>query len=555
MPDEFIGVPGAPGAVAGPVRLMTEAATDLGPADPPSDSEAELRAARDAFAQVETLLEKRSAEAVDKDVADILSAQAMIAADPALWDKVAAAIAGGRPAPHAVTQAFEAFKRLLEEAGGYLAERVADLDDICARVVATLVGAPMPGLPQSSEPFILVAKDLAPADTAQLDPSLVLALVTREGGPTSHTAIIARSLSIPAVVACTRASEIPEGETIVVDGDRGIVIRSPDRAIMDEIERRAVWLADAARSNTGPGRTSDGHAVALLANVGNAREAEAAAGNSEGVGLFRTEFLFLDRGEEPSVGEQVKAYRAVFDALGDRKVVVRTLDAGADKPLRWLDLGTEMNPALGVRGLRTARVQPDVLGRQLEAVSLAAEDSEAEVWVMAPMVATASEAEGFVSMAHERGLARAGVMVEVPALALCAADVAKVVDFFSIGTNDLCQYVMASDRTIGALSDLLDHWQPAVVRLVRDVAEAANAFSIPIGVCGESASDPLFALVLVGIGVTSLSMSSPSLPLVRASLTVHSLDDCRKLAELAMASGDARHARTSVAERSLTPIP
>jgi phosphotransferase system enzyme I (PtsI) len=554
MSDELAGVPAAPGAVAGPAIQMTEPVTDLGPTSAPEDLEAEVEKARDALKEVETLLEKRSAEVSNKDVADILSAQAMMAADPALWDKVAETIGKGVPATHAVARAFGSFKTLLEDAGGYMAERAADLDDIRARVIAHLIGSPMPGLPESSEPYVLVAKDLAPADTAQLNPAIVLAVVTREGGPTSHTAIIARSLAIPAVVACRRAGDIPDGETVLVDGDNGVVVRAPDATLLADVERRAQWLAKAIRASQGPGRTADGHGVPLLANVGNASEAEAAAEESEGVGLFRTEFLFLDRAEEPSIEEQTHAYTAVFDAFADRKVVLRTLDAGADKPLRWLDLGSEMNPALGIRGLRTARVRPDVLEHQLAAVGRAAKVSKGEVWVMAPMVSTVAEAVEFVSMAHDHGLARAGVMVEVPALALRAGDVAKVVDFFSIGTNDLCQYVSASDRTIGALSDLLDHWQPAAMGLIRDVVDAANAAAIPVGVCGESASDPLFALVLVGMGVSSLSMSAAGLPLVRASLSAHSLGDCRRIAELALTSADPKRARGSVAESSRIPI-
>lgn len=547
-------MPAAPGAVAGPARHMTEPVTDLGPSDPPEDLDAEVKAARRALEQVAALLEERAAETTNKDVSGILSAQALMAADPVLLDKVDSFIAEGLPATHAVTKAFGSFKTLLAEAGGYMAERTADLEDICARVVATLVGSPMPGLPASSEPFVLVANDLAPADTAQLDASAVLALVTRQGGPTSHTAIIARSLAIPAVVSCARSDELSEGEIVVVDGDRGVVFRSPDRALLQEVERRAQWLAEARRFSSGPGLTCDAHAVALLANVGNAKDAEAAAPDCEGVGLFRTEFLFLDRADEPSLDEQEEAYRAVFDAFEGRKVVIRTLDAGADKPLRWLDLGTEQNPALGIRGLRTARVRPDVLEHQLEAVSRAAKDSGAEVWVMAPMVSTVSEAAEFVTQTHDHALPTAGVMVEVPALAICADEAARVVDFFSIGTNDLCQYVLASDRTIGALSDLLDHWQPSVVRLIRDIAEGARAASIPVGVCGEAASDPLFAPVLVGLGITTLSMSPAGLALVRASLAAHTSDDCRELAELALKSADARRARGYVAEAARVPL-
>jgi phosphotransferase system enzyme I (PtsI) len=553
MPEELTGVPAAPGAVAGPAKHMTEAITDLGPKTAPEDAEAETNAAREALKEVETLLEKRSAEASSKEVADILDAQAMMTSDIVLWDLVVAAIGEGLPATHAVAKAFGSFKASLEAIGGYTAERAGDLDDVSARVVAVLMGSPMPGLPESSEPYVLVAKDLAPADTSQLNPAMVLALVTREGGPTSHTAIIARSLAIPAVVACPQAKEISEGETVVVDGDRGVVVRSPDRSTLEDVAQRAEWLAKALAASQGPGHTSDGHAVPLLVNIGGAKDAESAT-DSEGVGLFRTEFLFLDSSEEPTVEEQTEAYREVFDAFSGRKVVLRTLDAGADKPLRWLDLGTEMNPALGVRGLRTSRVQPEVLEHQLEAVARAARDTTAEVWVMAPMVSTVSEARDFVTLAHDHGLPKAGVMVEVPALALRAADVAKVVDFFSIGTNDLSQYVSASDRTIGALSDLLDHWQPALIGLIRSIVEGANAASVPVGVCGESASDPLFALVLVGLGVSTLSMSAAGLPLVRASLSAHSRDDCRTMAELALTSADPQSARKSVAEAGHIPI-
>ena len=554
MSKELVGVPAAPGAVAGTAKQMAEPIIDLGPLSPPDDLEAEKDAARDALSEVATLLEKRSVAAPNQDVADILSAQAMMAADPVLGDSVATAIQGGLPAAHAVADAFASFKEALVAAGGYMAERAADLDDVSARVVATLLGRPMPGLPESPEPYVLVAKDLAPADTAQLDPALVVALVTREGGPTSHTAIIARSYGIPAVVACARADEIGDGESVVVDGDRGVVVRSPDDALLAEIERRAEWFATVVRDSHGPGRTSDGHTVPLLANIGNTTEAESAAADCEGVGLFRTEFLFLDRVEEPSVAEQTDVYTAVFKALGGRKVVLRTLDAGADKPLVWLDLGKEMNPALGIRGLRTARVRPDVLERQLVAVQQAAEASATEVWVMAPMVSTVAEAAEFVASAHDAGLPRAGVMVEVPALALDAREVATVVDFFSIGSNDLTQYVSAADRTVGALSDLLDHWQPPVVRLIREVAEGGNAAGVPVGVCGESASDPLFALVLVGLGISTLSMSAAALPLVRASLAAHSLEECQAMATRATDAIDAANARTSVLTQSHVPV-
>jgi len=553
MPEELRGVAAAPGVVAGPVKKMTEPATDLGAPATPSDPDTEISAARSALASVETLLEKKSASASSKEVADILSAQSMIAADPTLADKVEAGVRAGLPATHAVGEAFASFREMLSQAGGYLAERAADLDDISARVISVLTGSPMPGIPESSEPFVLIARDLAPADTAELDPAMVLALVTLEGGPTSHTAIIARSLGIPAVVSCPRAADAPADRIMVVDGDRGVVTLSPDGALLADVEKRRARIAELQKASRGPGETAEGHPIKVLANVGKASEAPYAGEECEGVGLLRTEFMFLGRSEEPSLDEQEARYRDVFNCFAGRRVVVRTLDAGADKPVPWLDLDAGQNPALGIRGLRAARRHPHVLDNQLEAIGRAARNSEAEVWVMAPMVSTAREAADFVDQARERGLKKVGVMVEVPALAICADEIAGVVDFISIGTNDLCQYVAAADRVIGELSDLLDHWQPALLRLVRDIVVGARAGATPVGVCGESASEPLFALVLVGLGVSSLSMSPASAPMVRAAIKAHTLTECRGLAQLALNNPDPLRARTAVAEAANLP--
>lgn len=548
MPEELTGVPAAAGVVAGPAKKMTEPLVDLGEPKPPEDPDAEIATARSALEEVETLLEKRSAGTSNKEVADILSAQSMIAADPALADKIEAGVRAGLPATHAVVEAFNSFKEMLSQAGGYLAERVADLDDICARVIAVLRGSPMPGIPESTKPFVLIARDLAPADTAELDPTLVLALVTLEGGPTSHTAIIARSLGIPAVVSCPSAENAPEDRIVVVDGDRGVITLHPDSALLADVEKRRARVAELQRSSRGPGVTADGHSVKVLANVGKMSEAARAGEECEGVGLLRTEFMFLDRSEEPSINEQEAMYREVFDSFANKRVVVRTLDAGADKPVSWLDLDAGQNPALGIRGLRAARRHPHVLDNQLEAISRATRDTDARVWVMAPMVSTAREAAEFVDHARGHGLRKVGVMVEVPALAICADEIAGVVDFMSIGTNDLCQYTSAADRVIGELSDLLDHWQPALIRLIRDVVAGGRTGALPVGVCGESASDPLFALVLVGLGVSSLSMSPASAPMVRMALKAHTIDECRSLAELALARPDPLGARSAVGE-------
>jgi len=417
-----------------------------------------------------------------------------------------------------------------------MAERVADLDDVRDRTIARLLGQPLPGVPERDTPFILVADDLAPADTVTLTPERVLALVTVRGGPTSHTAILARSLGLPAVVACAEASSLAEGDLVAVDGATGEIRVgiAPDE--VEDTNRGEQRRRAARAASRGPGRTADGHAVALLLNIGDAAGAAAVAKvDAEGVGLFRTEFLYLDRQEAPPVAEQVALYTGVFEAMEGRKIVVRTLDAGADKPLPFLNPDDEPNPALGVRGLRTARRSPGVLTDQLAALARAQQATGAVVWVMAPMVATAAETKWFTDLAHEHGLPIAGAMVEIPAAALRAADILEHADFLSIGTNDLAQYTLAVDRMAGELADLLDPWQPALLDLIRMTAEAGQAAGKSVGVCGEAAASPALAPVLVGLGVTSLSMSASAVADVRDALAAVTLAECRTLADNARA--------------------
>ncbi|MEJ3744341.1 phosphoenolpyruvate--protein phosphotransferase [Actinomycetes bacterium KLBMP 9797] len=492
-----------------------------------SDNKVPFHAALSAAAQE---LE-RLAASVAAPAADVLGAQALMARDPVLADRIAGHQRAGHPADRAVRAGFAEFRELLAAAGPYLAERVADLDDVRDRVLAHLHGTTLPRIPRPGYPFVLVAEDLSPAQTATLRPGQVLAIVTERGGPTSHTAILAKALGIPAVVACPAAATIGDGQSVLVDGLAGTVdVEPPAGTIAAALEREDRRRA-AATAVTGPGRTADGHPVKLLVNVGGDRDLDTTA---EGVGLFRTEFLFLDRDEAPTVDEQRAAYGRVFAAFAGRTVVVRTLDAGADKPLRFATAPREPNPALGVRGLRAARRAPELLDGQLRAIAAAAADHDAQVWVMAPMVSTAAEAADFAARAHAHGLPTAGVMVEVPAAALRAEQVAAACDFLSVGTNDLAQYTMAADRQHADLAALLDPWQPAVLELVRRTAEAGARLGKPVGVCGEAASDPRLAVVLVGLGVTSLSMAPVALPAVRAALAAHTLADCRRLAAEAL---------------------
>jgi phosphotransferase system enzyme I (PtsI) len=333
---------------------------------------------------------------------------------------------------------------------------------------------------------------------------------------------------------------------VLVDGGSGEVVADPaEAAAATALRQAAARRAALAGAPTGPGATADGHPVQLLANVGGPAEVpDALAAGAEGVGLFRTEFLFLDRTQPPTVDEQEAVYRQVLDAFpAGAKVVIRTLDAGADKPLAFLTPRDEPNPALGQRGLRAVRLTPEVLTGQLEAVGRAAKAGRAAAWVMAPMVATAAEAAWFRDQARRQQVATAGVMIEVPAAALLAEAVLAEADFASIGTNDLAQYTFAADRQVGGLAAFQDPWQPALLALVARVGEAGRALGKPVGVCGEAAGDPLLALVLAGLGMTSLSMAPGSLAAVRLLLARHTLDDCRRLAALALAAPDAATAR------------
>ncbi|MEU4558320.1 phosphoenolpyruvate--protein phosphotransferase [Actinoplanes sp. NPDC023936] len=531
------------GVAAGPLLRIADV-----PALPPpvavTDAEAEIARASAALAEVVAFLEHRADRATDETVAEVLRAEAMMAGDEALLDGVRDHVEGGADAVHAVSLAFGTYREAFEAAGGYLAERVADLDDLRNRAVALLLGRPMPGVPQPGHPYVLAAKDLAPADTADLDPAQVMALVTEVGGPTSHTAILARALGLPAVVSCPGVLDIAEGTLVLVDGATGRVDAGVEQSVAEAAVRGAAEVAAAVAALTGPGQTSDGYGVKLLANVGSAKNVPAADEvHAEGVGLFRTELLFLDRTREPGRDEQVEAYREVFSAMRGRRVVIRTLDAGADKPLPFLNQEGEPNPALGVRGLRVARQRPEVLTTQLAAIAEARAQTGADVWVMAPMVSTITEAASFAAAVREAGLPRAGVMIEVPAAALRARDLLRVVDFLSIGTNDLSQYTFAADRMCGALADLLDPWQPALLQLIGICGEAGRAAGKPVGVCGEAAADAALAPILVGLGVTSLSMSPRAVPAVRAALAGVTEADCRRLAELAVAAPDATGAR------------
>ncbi|AKT52026.1 phosphoenolpyruvate--protein phosphotransferase [Arsenicicoccus sp. oral taxon 190] len=543
---QLSGIGVSVGTAAGPVVQVRPAPT--APADEPAttDAEAAKSRVREVMEQVATGLEGRAAKA-DPKAATILQATVMMARDPGLAGGIDKQLDAGKGPANAVANAVEEFCVMFESLGGYMAERVTDLRDVRDRTVARLLGQPEPGVPEFAEPSVLVALDLAPAETATLDVQKVLGIVTAAGGPTSHTAILAAQLGIPAVVQTAGALDIPAGTTVALDGGVGEVIVNPTDDEREQLAERSRRRAAALANVSGVGVTKDGTKVALLANIGTADDAEKAGrADCEGVGLFRTEFLFLDREDAPSLEEQTETYTRVFQAFGSRRVVVRTLDAGADKPLAFADLGEEENPALGVRGLRLQQVRRDLLDTQLQALAAAYQATGADVRVMAPMVATRDEARWFHQQVKAVGLPKGGTMIEVPGAAIRAKDILDVCDFASLGTNDLSQYTMAADRMQGSLAPLLSPWQPPLLDLVQMACEGGRATGKPIGVCGEAGGDPLLALVLVGLGVSSLSMAPPKLGAVRTALSLHELGTCQRMATAALKAKSAKKARQAV---------
>lgn len=531
------------GIAAGVVLRMPEPLAPASDAPRTAEAAVEMNRTQEALENVSTWLSQRGI-AVGGVAQAVLEAQALMARDPAVATDIRTRIEAGTNAERAAFEAFASFAQILEGMGGYMAERAADLADIAQRVIAELRGVPAPGVPESDTPYILVAHDLAPADTALLDFAKVHALVTRDGGPTSHTAILARAKSIPAIVGVAGADDIANGTLIVVDAGASTVTVDPSPEQVAAALARRVDLLNHASGPLTAGALADGFRVPLLANLGAPGEAAAALElGAEGVGLFRTEFMFLDSPAAPSIDAQQAKYTELLAAFPGKKVVVRCLDAGADKPLRFLTHADEENPALGERGLRALRANESILLDQLTALANAQAVTDAELWVMAPMVADAEEAAYFVGLAKDLGIRVAGVMAEVPSLALVADQVVEVGDFVSIGTNDLTQYTLAADRLQGSLAAYQDPWHPAVLRLIKMLGDAGATAGKPVGVCGEAAADPDLAIVLVGLGVTSLSMAPPALADVRAALLTVTLDEAKARAARALSGRSAAESR------------
>ena len=510
--------------------------------------EAEIATFQAAAAAVSSRLSQRASHATGV-AANVLTANAAMAGDKGWHKAIIKKVKTGVPAPVAIARTTDEFVVMFEKMGGLFAERTTDLKDIRDRVIAEVLGKPEPGVPTPEVPSILLADDLAPADTAGLDPTRVIGLVTELGGPTSHTAIISRQLGIPCIVAVSGLHSLAVGEVILVDGEAGTIKTGVDEAeaaglVKEDFERR-----EAIRAWRGPAQLADGTPVDVLANVQDGNGAARASGSqAQGIGLLRTELAFLSAETEPTIEEQAKIYRDVIGAFPGKKVVVRTLDAGSDKPLKFANMDEEENPALGVRGLRIADAQPLIMTNQLDAIK-AASDGKA-TWVMAPMVATVDEAEKFAAQCRERGL-KPGIMVEVPAVAVRAEQFLEHVEFMSIGTNDLTQYTMAADRMSPKLARLTTPWQPGVLALIGMTAAAGQKVGKPVGVCGEAAADPYLACVLVGLGVTSLSMAVAAIPAVGAQLARVTMDQCKAAAE-AVLKADTDTAAREAARAALS---
>jgi len=555
------GVPASPGVAIGRVFHLRHAdeVPDERAADPSHERRALDAAIAGAHRQLEALQVRLAAEN-DADRVAIFTAHQELLEDPALLDGAAEQIRQGATAAYAWQQAYtRQADRLLALRNELLAGRAADLRDVGRRVLHLLAGrdgAP-PEVPAES---IVVAEDLAPSDAATLDRTRVLGLCTTTGSATSHVAILARGLGVPAVAGMDpRVLELPAGTRVALDGDAGTLRQDPSPAEEAEIAARRATAARARAAELAvagqPAVTSDGHRVEVAANVGNVAEARRVpAAGAESVGLLRSEFLFLDRRTAPTEDEQAAAYEAILRAVGpERLVVIRALDVGGDKPLPYLPVPAEANPFLGERGIRLLLNRPDLFATQVRAILRASRSGR--VAVMFPMISTVSEWRAAREVVELQRLALGvpvlpvGIMIETASAALLAERLAEEADFFSIGTNDLTQYTLAMDRTNPRLAPQVDALHPAVLRLIEWAVAAAHARGRWVGVCGAAAGDPQAVPVLVGLGVDELSASVPLVPSVKAQVRALSRKECGDTARLALEAADGAEVRALVSRR------
>jgi phosphotransferase system enzyme I (PtsI) len=463
--------------------------------------------------------------------AEIFEALTFLLEDEELFELAETHIADGWSAAAAYGKAVDTFAELLGGDADF-DERVKDLQDISKRVQADIAGIEMAlELPEIGR-LVLVGEDFSPADTAQFTKAVV-GVITLKGGPTSHTAIICRSRAIPAVVSCGAAASLNNGDTVLVDP-------VGDRVLFGGDETLATKAISFIAINEEP-------LIPVRANIGTLADAETASAKTDavGVGLFRTELLYLNSKVVPTVAEQAAEYAAILAAAPQGPIVVRTIDAGSDKPVPFLLMPHEENPALGVRGFRLIQDHRDFIEDQLKSLEIARVQTGREVWVMAPMIATVQEAKQFADLARSLGGYKVGIMVETPSIAALIDQLAGIVDFVSVGTNDLSQYLFAADRMNANLGALSNHWQPGLIRTLARIADGANRGGFSVGVCGESASDPAFAVVLAGLGINSVSVSVSQVGAVRASLSALDLAKAKEVANAVLLATSPEEAKAA----------
>jgi phosphocarrier protein FPr len=559
-PNLLIGVAASPGLAVGEVFQLRRA--EIPVTEPGGGVDAERRQLSDAIATAQGQLAALRATlhaSSEPAKAAIFAAHEELLVDPDLLEIAESGMAKGKSAAFAWKKAITTHAdRLAGLRNQLLAQRANDLRDVGLRVLSILTGAEI-RQPDCQPNSVLIAEDLTPSDTAAFDRTRVMGFCTTRGGATSHVAILARSLGIPALAGIEPAAlELPNGSLVILDGHKGTLRMN---ATTEEVARiRLAQERSEQRRKTNvahahePAITRDGTRIEVLANIGGLKDAsQIAALGGEGVGLLRSEFLFMERSDAPTEEQQFETYKAIAQAVGsERPLIIRTLDVGGDKPLSYLPIPKEENPFLGERGVRVGLDRPEILRTQLRAILRAA--AHGKVSVMFPMIATLNELRDVKAILAEEAASLsvptvpAGIMVEVPATALMASQFAREADFFSIGTNDLTQYTLAMDRGHPKLAPQVDGLSPAVLKLIAQTVDGARTAGrkVRVGVCGGIASDPCGVPILIGIGVNELSVSLPVIPAVKAQIRTLRLDDCRALAQRALAAESAKEVRALV---------
>ena len=521
--------------------------------------------------QLDTIRQKALDEMGPEEAA-IFEAHMQIAQDPSLSDGIKSLVESSHTNVVAATaQTIETFANIfLGMEDPYMRERGADIKDIGDRLMRNMLGMNPRGLSHISGEVILVAQDLAPSDTASLDKNVVKGIVTAAGGPTSHAAIMARTLEIPAVMGVGDIENFVDGDKAVVLGTDGIVEINPSDADWDEYTNQAAAFQEELKrlreSANLEATTTDGHHVELFGNIGKAKDAKnALTMGAQGIGLYRTEFLYMENDELPAEDVQFEEYKKVAQDMKGKPVIIRTMDIGGDKELKCLDLPSEMNPFLGYRAIRISLNRPDIFKVQLRALLRAS--AFGDIHIMYPMIASVEEVKQANAMLDEckeeltaegkefNKDIKVGIMIEVPAAAVISPILAKYVDFFSIGTNDLCQYTLAVDRMNEAIGSLYQPLHPGVLRLIKHVIDASHEQGKFTGMCGELASDPVATMILLGLGLDEFSMTASSIPLIKNILRSVSKAECEEVANKALTMDTAEeitgYAKSVLIEKGL----